>query len=178
MKSKTVSPCRVDAAAKRGCQIPKSLTPAPWPPTPDPFLVMSLPDLDIGVIYTHERELMPRLLETMSASGERLRMRLILVDNASSDGVEAWCDQFAETRILANDHRLGYAANLNRTLAASTARYILLMNTDMYFGRRANVSVGWWLSWTASRSAASPVAGCITPTAPTPGPRGGSPRRC
>ena len=31
---------------------------------------MSSPDLDIGVIYTHERELMPRLLATMAASGE------------------------------------------------------------------------------------------------------------
>ena len=46
-------------------------------------------DLDIGVIYTHERELMPRLLATMAASGDGLRMRLILVDNASADGVGA-----------------------------------------------------------------------------------------
>jgi len=30
---------------------------------------MSPVDLDIGVIYTHERDLMPPLLETMSASG-------------------------------------------------------------------------------------------------------------
>ena len=55
------------------------------PPTPDlrSLTPHAFPDLDIGVIYTHERELMPRLLATMSASGEGLRMRLILVDNAS-----------------------------------------------------------------------------------------------
>ena len=64
------------------------------------------PDLDIGVIYTHERELMPRLLETMSASGEGLRMRLILVDNASADGVEPWRGYFAETQVLHNARRL------------------------------------------------------------------------
>ncbi len=51
------------------------------------------PDLDIGVIYTHERELMPRLLGTMRASCRGLRVRLILVDNASRDGVEPWCAQ-------------------------------------------------------------------------------------
>jgi N-acetylglucosaminyl-diphospho-decaprenol L-rhamnosyltransferase len=93
-------------------------------------------DLDIGVIYTDERELMPRLLGSMSASGDGLRMRLILVDNASSDGVGQWSAHFAETRILRNARRLSYAANLNRVLEASAARYVLLMNTDMHFEPR------------------------------------------
>ena len=88
------------------------------------------------MIYTHERELMPRLLETMSASGRGLRMRLILVDNASTDGVEPWRDCFPETRVLHNARRLSYAANLNRILDAATAPYVLLMNTDMYFDPR------------------------------------------
>jgi len=96
---------------------------------------MSSPDLDIGVIYTHEQELMPRLLTTMSASGEGLRMRLILVDNASAGGVEPWCGHL-ETQVLRNTRRLGYAVNLNRILDASTAKYVLLMNTDMYFDPR------------------------------------------
>jgi N-acetylglucosaminyl-diphospho-decaprenol L-rhamnosyltransferase len=89
--------------------------------------------LDIGVIYTHERKLMPRLLETMSASGPGLKMRLLLVDNASPDGADQWRPHFPETQILRNGRRLSYAENLNRVLAASTARHVLLMNTDMYF---------------------------------------------
>ena len=89
-------------------------------------------DLDIGVIYTYEQELMPRLLETMAASGDGLQMRLILVDNASA-GVQPWCGYFPETQIVRNASRLPYAVNLNRILAASTARYVLVMNTDMYF---------------------------------------------
>jgi N-acetylglucosaminyl-diphospho-decaprenol L-rhamnosyltransferase len=94
---------------------------------------MSMPDLDIGVIYTHERGLMPRLLASMAASGRGVRTRLVLVDNASADGVAPWCGYLPETRVLRNSERFGYAANLNRVLEASTARYILLMNTDMYF---------------------------------------------
>ena len=90
-------------------------------------------DLDIGVVYTHERELMPRLLSTMAASGDGLRMRLILVDNASADGAEQWCRHFRNTKILRNSRRLSYAVNLNRVLSALTARYVLLLNTDMYF---------------------------------------------
>jgi N-acetylglucosaminyl-diphospho-decaprenol L-rhamnosyltransferase len=94
---------------------------------------MSQPDLDIGVIYTHERELMPRLLTTMSASGDGLQMRLILVDNASDGGVARWCGCLPETLVVHNTRRLGYAENLNRIVDASTAKYVLLLNTDMYF---------------------------------------------
>lgn len=93
--------------------------------------------LDIGVIYTYERELMSRLLETMSASGSGLPTRLILIDNASADGVAPWRRYFAETLVLKNQRRLLYAANLNRILDASTSRYVLLLNTDMYFDPRA-----------------------------------------
>jgi GT2 family glycosyltransferase len=94
-------------------------------------------DLDIGIIYTHEREMMPRLLETMAASSHGLRTRLILVDNASADGVAAWRNAIADVLVLHNQRRLNYAANLNRILDASSARYVLLMNTDMYFEPRA-----------------------------------------
>ncbi len=102
---------------------------------------MSLHDLDIGVIYSGERKLMPKLLGTMSASGDGLKLRLILVDNASPDGaaaetIAAWRSYFPETLVLRNDRRRSYAANMNRILDASNSRYVLLMNTDMYFDPR------------------------------------------
>jgi len=90
-------------------------------------------DVDLGVIYTYEDHFMPRLLETLAASSEGVRSRLILVDNASERGAEVWRPHFPEVMILKNTSRLGYAENLNRVLAASTARYALLLNTDMYF---------------------------------------------
>ncbi len=90
-------------------------------------------DVDIGVIYTYEDHFMPRLLATLAASGVGVRSRLLLVDNVSERGAEVWKPHFPEVTILKNETRLGYAANLNRILAASTARYALLLNTDMYF---------------------------------------------
>jgi N-acetylglucosaminyl-diphospho-decaprenol L-rhamnosyltransferase len=91
------------------------------------------PDLDIGVIYTHERDLMPRLLSSLAASGDGLKMRLLLVDNVSEDGADAYRGYFSETIVQRNEKRLLYGANLNRVIRASTARYLLLLNTDMYF---------------------------------------------
>ena len=90
-------------------------------------------DLDVGVVYTHEQDLMPRLLCTAAASGDGLAMRLVLVDNASAEGVEPFRNVAARTRIVRNRVRLPYAANLNRILEVSTARYLLLLNTDMFF---------------------------------------------
>jgi GT2 family glycosyltransferase len=90
-------------------------------------------DVDIGVIYTHERSFMTPLVSSLAQSGAGVGMRLILVDNASADGVVDWTRIFSETHVVRNSARLGYAANLNRILDASRARYTLLLNTDMYF---------------------------------------------
>jgi GT2 family glycosyltransferase len=90
-------------------------------------------DVDVGFIYTHERDFMTPLVSSLAQSARGVSMRMILVDNASDDGVEEWRDAVPDTIVLRNSDRLGYAANLNRILEASTARYSLLLNTDMYF---------------------------------------------
>lgn len=91
------------------------------------------PDVDIGVIYTSERHLMSRLLSSLDQSADGLRKQLILVDNGTADGVEPWMSQFANAKVLRNPKRLSYSANLNCILEASSARYVLLLNTDMFF---------------------------------------------
>jgi dTDP-4-dehydrorhamnose reductase len=90
-------------------------------------------DMDLGVIYTHERYWMPRLLASLLCSGDDLRLRLILVDNASTDGTQPWEAYFSRTRVVRNSQRMGYADNLNRILEASSAPLVLLLNTDMSF---------------------------------------------
>ena len=77
-------------------------------------------DLEVGVIYTHEQQWMPRLLASLAPSAAGLRSRLILVDNASAEGVEDWEDRPPHTFVLHNPWRLHYAANMNRILQAST----------------------------------------------------------
>ncbi len=96
-------------------------------------LPQARPDIDIGVVYTYERDLMPPLLSSLKTSGNGLRMRLVLIDNASEDGADCYSRYFPDTVVLRNTERLHYAANLNRVLNASKAKYILLLNTDMYF---------------------------------------------
>ncbi len=97
------------------------------------FPNVDVPDVDIGVIYTHERTLMPRLLSTLNVASEGVHRRLVLVDNDSADGVEPWTNYFADTKVVRNTQRLPYSANLNRILRASRAPLVLLLNTDMFF---------------------------------------------
>jgi N-acetylglucosaminyl-diphospho-decaprenol L-rhamnosyltransferase len=93
----------------------------------------SAPQLDVGVVYTHERQYVGPLLTTLRESAAGVPLRLILVDNVSEEGVDQWASLAPKTLVLANDERLPYAPNLNRILAASSAPYVLLLNTDMYF---------------------------------------------
>jgi GT2 family glycosyltransferase len=90
-------------------------------------------DLEVGIIYSGERHYMTPLVSSLAGSVSGITARLILVDNASADGVAEWARQVPQTKILRNEKPLGYAANLNRILSAASARYVLLMNTDMYF---------------------------------------------
>ena len=90
-------------------------------------------DVDVGFIYTHERHYMTPLATSLAQSAPGVAMRMILVDNASGEGVAEWLETAPGTVVVRNNRRLGYAANLNRILEASTARYALLLNTDMYF---------------------------------------------
>lgn len=90
-------------------------------------------DLDVGVIYSGERHLLVPLLDTMRQVRDELRVRLIVVDNASKDGAASCLAWPEETTVLYNSRRLHYAANLNRVLEASNARYVLLLNTDIEF---------------------------------------------
>ena len=90
-------------------------------------------DLDIGVIYTYEDHFMSQLLNSLVQSGPDLKLRLVLIDNASVKGVSAWKDIFPATTVLRNTQRLGYAENLNRILQHADAPFSLLLNTDMYF---------------------------------------------
>lgn len=92
-------------------------------------------DLDVGVIYTGERHFLVPLLDSMRHVMGDLAVRLILVDNDSHDGVGESLAWPGPVKVLFNARRMGYASNLNRILEAATARYVLLMNTDMEFDR-------------------------------------------
>ena len=95
-------------------------------------------DVDVGIVYTGEDQLLMQLLDTLRESIGSRRQRVLLIDNASDRGVASFTSTVKPTTVIQNKRRLTYAENINRILAASKAPYILLLNTDIYFEPEAN----------------------------------------
>lgn len=93
------------------------------------------PDMEIGIIYTHERHFILPLLNSLQAAWVGLNARLLLVDNHSNTNMDEFKALVTPlpVKIITNNRRLNYARNLNVILQHSTAKYVLLMNTDMWF---------------------------------------------
>jgi N-acetylglucosaminyl-diphospho-decaprenol L-rhamnosyltransferase len=104
-----------------------------------------LVDLSIVIVSWNVKKLLERCLASLTADGlgeggglvpargPRLDVEreIIVVDNASSDGSPDMVrEQFAHVRLIASDSNLGFARANNRGVAASTGRYVLLLNPD------------------------------------------------
>jgi GT2 family glycosyltransferase len=60
-----------------------------------------------------------------------LDIDIIVVDNGSTDGSQAMVQsRFGGVRLIANQSNLGFAKANNQALAATTAPYVLLLNSD------------------------------------------------
>jgi len=89
-------------------------------------------DVSIILVSWNTRELLLAALASLPAAIGGLRADLWVVDNDSADGsVAAVRAQFPEATVIANRRNLGYAAASNQAIAASTGRYILLLNSDI-----------------------------------------------
>ena len=99
------------------------------------ILDSEFPDVDVGVVYTYEDDLLAQLLLSLREAAAGVDARLIFVDNNSQKDISRWSQTFARTKVVANCERLSYASNLNRIMAAARAKYVLLLNTDVYFAQ-------------------------------------------
>ena len=99
---------------------------------------------DIGIIIVNwnTRDLLRRCLETVLASDGDFSMRVIVVDNASSDGsADMVASEFPQAELIAESENLGYPRGNNVGLrrlgfhgagdvSADAPRYALLLNPD------------------------------------------------
>ncbi len=98
------------------------------------FLAPSVIDADVAVIVVSHnvRDLVIRNLEALLASEGEVRIRLILVDNASKDGtIAAVAEQFPLVQLIANPWNAGFAHAVNQGIAIAQSRHVLLLNPDM-----------------------------------------------
>ena len=76
-------------------------------------------------------------LETVAPQAEKMHAKVVVVDNHSADGsadlIQAWIKDSgtsATVRLLVSEHNGGFAAGNNLGIAAESAEYYLLLNSD------------------------------------------------
>ncbi len=85
------------------------------------------------------KRFLPGLVDSIGAgTGTSADNRVIIADNASTDGSMEWLrENFPEIRTIVFDRNYGYAGGYNKALKQIDAQYYLLINSDI------EVSDGW-----------------------------------
>ena len=96
---------------------------------------MFVPDLSIIIVSWNVRELLQNCLHSVLAQQELvqrpLRLQIIVVDSASSDGSQAMlAEQFPQVELIACSENVGFPRGNNMGLERANGRYILLLNPD------------------------------------------------
>jgi GT2 family glycosyltransferase len=89
--------------------------------------------VDVGVVTWNTRDLTVSALEHLLEVTGDLDVRVLVRDNASSDGTaEAIAAAFPQVDVDAGDENLGFAAGMNTLLARSDAPWFLVLNSDAW----------------------------------------------
>lgn len=95
---------------------------------------MSPPAVALVFVATDENYELRLALESLDRDPPRHPLQIVVVDNASTDGVvQETRARFPEVTLLSNDWRRGLPANLNTGIRGSSAPFVLLCNPDLEF---------------------------------------------
>lgn len=104
-------------------------------PDPQPRFVRSdqVADLCVILVNYNTAHLLERCLGELRRASVRLRVRVVIVDNASRDGsAEFIRETFPDCILIANDDNVGFGRANNQALQFGDAPYVLLLNADAY----------------------------------------------
>jgi GT2 family glycosyltransferase len=88
-------------------------------------------DVDVILVSWNTRDLLRSCIGSLVGGSHQRLARVIVVDNASSDGSAAMVlSEFPRVDVIASGTNTGYAAGNNLGLNAATGSYVLLLNPD------------------------------------------------
>ncbi len=87
--------------------------------------------LSIVVVSWETQTLLNDCLHSLYDDPEVVQWRIIVIDNASTDGsAEMIAREFPQVHLIRNSANFGFARANNQGIRASTGRYVLLLNSD------------------------------------------------
>ncbi|KQX51928.1 glycosyltransferase family 2 protein [Paenibacillus sp. Root444D2] len=88
-------------------------------------------DLSIIVLNYKTRDLTLACLESVFSSATSYIYEVILIDNASNDGIiHATTEQYPQVVFIANTDNVGFSRANNQGIRIAQGRYVLLLNSD------------------------------------------------
>ncbi|MGH2768592.1 MAG: glycosyltransferase family 2 protein [Actinomycetota bacterium] len=118
----------------------------------------------VGLVFvtTNEKAALIPALSSLYASKPLRPLEVVVVDNASSDGVgKEVAARWPEVQILTQGSRAGLPANLNRGIRATVSPYVMVCNPDLIFLPGAIDALAGFLD-------AHPRAGIVAPKLVSP----------
>jgi len=90
------------------------------------------PVLTIVIVSFNSRRFLRRCLNSLKRSRDKSPFRVLLVDNASSDGtVQMTKKAFEWVEVIVNLDNVGFSAACNQAIGVSSSRYVLFLNPDI-----------------------------------------------
>ena len=90
------------------------------------------PDISIVIVTWNGKKYALECLDSLRTLNSTLRIEVIVVDNASTDGTpEAIRESYPEVRLIQNEANLGFAKANNVGLAAANGEFLCLVNSDV-----------------------------------------------
>ena len=88
-------------------------------------------NVDVSVVIGANEDLILGCLESLEASSPKCEFSVHVVDNgAAADTITRLRAEFPDADIMRNGQTLGFAANHNRVIEATSGEYILILNDD------------------------------------------------
>jgi len=95
---------------------------------------LPMPRISVVVLTYNNLELTKACLDSIERYTDYPNLELIVVDNASTDGSQAFLTELKKKndkfKLILNDKNVGFAAGNNLGLKASTGDYIVMLNND------------------------------------------------
>ena len=92
----------------------------------------------IGIVTCNHRKFIPQCLDSVPVSAKHNSLKVILVDNCSSDGsAEIVRDRYSWVEVVERECSYSFAANNNVAFACYASEYFLMLNPDTVLGEGA-----------------------------------------
>lgn len=115
------------------------------------------PDIALVFISYNTRADLAAALDSVRRLPEAGELRVIVVDNGSTDGsIEMVRDEYPEARLIVNAANGGYSQACNLGILDSDTPYVMVLNSDIEFNRGGPREMAAWMEANPGVGAAGP----------------------